>query len=738
MSFVDIASPFAQLGIKVFPLPPRSKVPPTGFAFLERATTNPDSIAQWNRENPNFNVALLADDKFVFLEFDANGIKSAAKEMGVELPSTLITRMQKSGSGGSHFIFRHTDRSRAIGNRSVNLAEPCTCGERENRKCIERGCEETSLHHHHEWFSFRARNRYLVGAGSTHPNGNLYETKNDVDPVPVSDWICDFVEQHSAPAIECGKDETHPVSDEFDFDRLCEHYKISIAGIRDDVWYVVEECPGVGYRHEGSYLTGFYWDGNSLGWSCFAQGCPTHGKGIGGVLRLLNQTHAPYKGKIWEEDDYDLGGLLLDEEEQEDFQVIQPVADADALASIVNGPQSNPNPEGPQPEIKTKSGLKSLAAVTNDDVIFQLVTRSAADYEMEILEWIWPNKIPKGKMVLLTGPPDCGKTTCMVDIIARASNGADWPDGSKNENGPVKILLASSEDDPNDTLVPRLVAAGANLHNIEIVEGTYATTKGKKTKRKTLNLKRDAQLLIEAIQMHPEVQLLALDPIVSFFGDADANKDSDIRPIVDELKKTCQKSGLTLLGIVHSNKRSDVSAVHKVSGAGSLAGSARAVWGFSKDSEDKTVYHMSTVKGNLAEDKSGMDYRLESVTIQVKGKDVKHPRVVWGDKFEGDADDLLAASRDRKDKSDYKTTIAKTYLRSQKYPIKAKVLYERAQQDEGLNSNIIRKAKIALWDDGFHIIVKQQVDGWWWYHEQDGELVKDTSSNVESIDFEAI
>ena len=204
--------------------------------------------------------------------------------MGESVP---VTRTQKSGSGGGHFIFKSTDRSRALGNRE---------GQRNG----------------HEWFSFRSHNRYLVGAGSIHPNGNQYKTVKDVEPILVPDWILDFVERHSTPDRP-KPNGTLSVSDEFDFNDFCEHYGITIAGVRDDVWHVVEECPGVGYRHEKSTLTAFYWDGNSLGWSCFAQECPTHGLGIGQLISFMNRTHHPYKGVIWDKEDVDLGGVdILD------------------------------------------------------------------------------------------------------------------------------------------------------------------------------------------------------------------------------------------------------------------------------------------------------------------------------------------------------------------------------------------------------------------------------------------
>ncbi len=275
MCFSSIAQPFIKLGIPVFPLTPGEKVPPKDFHFLQEATTDAAKIEVWDRENPDYNVALLANGEFCFLEFDVKGgMKAAAKEMGQEMPRT---RTQKSGRGFGHYIFRHTDRSRKLGNRSANLL----------------GGEE--------WFSFRADNKYLVGAGSLHPSGNYYRAVVDVDPIPVPEWVCDWIEKHSQPPKPKPSTGAIPVSEDFDFDDFCEHFGITISHVRDDVWHVVEECPGVGYRHEQSTLTAFYYDGETLGWSCFAQGCPTHEMTIGQLVGFLSQEHGRYPGIIWEQ-----------------------------------------------------------------------------------------------------------------------------------------------------------------------------------------------------------------------------------------------------------------------------------------------------------------------------------------------------------------------------------------------------------------------------------------------------
>jgi hypothetical protein len=126
-------------------------------------------------------------------------------------------------------------------------------------------------HHHHEWFSFRGRNKYLVGAGSVHPDTRKrYETTLDVAPLEFPDWLADYVEKHSAP--DDGPSDKKPegsrgVSEEFDLDDMTGHFQIAIAR-NDDPWQIVGECPpGGGRRHEHSERSGFYWDGRTLGGS---------------------------------------------------------------------------------------------------------------------------------------------------------------------------------------------------------------------------------------------------------------------------------------------------------------------------------------------------------------------------------------------------------------------------------------------------------------------------------------
>ena len=84
--------------------------------------------------------------------------------------------------------------------------------------------------------------------------------------------------------------------------------------------------------------------------------------------------------------------------------------------------------------------------------------------------WLWPGWLPLGKMTILAGAGGCGKTNLSLALIATITTGGFFPDGLRCEN-PGKVLIYSTEDDPADTLKPRLIANGANISKVSFIAG---------------------------------------------------------------------------------------------------------------------------------------------------------------------------------------------------------------------------------------------------------------------------
>jgi AAA domain-containing protein len=245
----------------------------------------------------------------------------------------------------------------------------------------------------------------------------------------------------------------------------------------------------------------------------------------------------------------------------------------------------------------------------------------------------------------------------MLDIVARVTKGEKFPDGSENTLGARRVLLAATEDDLESTLVPRLMAAGADITKVVILKRVEVErAKGGKNKkeRRILQLKADANLLRFMLKKNPDIALVALDPISSYFGDADPNKDKEIRPVMEAVAEACDQSGVSFVAIIHNNKRGDADAIGKILGASSVVGVSRAVWGFAHDPEDNDKKYMTLVKGNLARNRKGMKYRIADATVVIKGKDRVLPRIEWMEETDASANDVLDMQRDSSGRKDAK------------------------------------------------------------------------------------
>jgi hypothetical protein len=609
MSFYDIALPYAQMGIPVFPLKPKDKLPPSWMAGFPRlATTDLEQLKRWDEKLPDANCALLGRNEKVgdlfFLEFDiADGLLEAADELGEELP---VTRVHTSGRGFEHWLFRHTKESLGLGNRSANRDG-------------------------HEWWSLRARNRYVLAPGSTHPEtGKLYAVKWNNPIADCPDWVAKWCAAHSQDERTVAGS-LQPVSENFDFDRFTEWLPFSLT--QDGNWYVANFCPGTGARHAHSTRTGIYWDGAGLGWKCFAQNCPCayHPDGtkfsIGDLVSALSQQMKPYDGIIW---------------------VAEPLMEREYV-NILTAPKQEIKddivPGGSQVAAGPQSGLKPGEHILYERETEAITTFNGATTPLKKLRWLWPEKIPLNKISLLVGKPGCCKSMASTDIMARVTKGIDWPDSSKNTLPPSRVLLLAAEDDVSSVIMPRLIAAGADMSRVEVLNSVIQTREVEgdlKQVRGEFTFSEDLSKLRKALLDHPDIALVVVDPITAYWGSVDANKDKEVRPVMNLLDTICEQTGVTFMAVCHLNKRADTDAMGKILGASSLPGAARALWGFYRDpdKEKKGEYYMSQIKVNSAKRSEGLKYCIAEEPIEIEGSVEYIPRTEWLGVSELTADDV--------------------------------------------------------------------------------------------------
>jgi putative DNA primase/helicase len=170
---------------------------------------------------------------------------------------------------------------------------------------------------------------------------------------------------------------------------------------------------------------------------------------------------------------------------------------------------------------------------------------------MKRINWLWSNRLARGKLTLLSGPSEKVKSQISIDLAARLSRGTEWPDGD-----PVPLvgsaIILSSEDAISDTIVPRLAAAGADLTKIHCL--SFVKTNGVS---RTFSLQTDLRLLGEKIREIGDVSMVIIDPITSYMGGkgkVDSHRTTDVRGVLEPLQQFAEQFHIAGLLISHPQK----------------------------------------------------------------------------------------------------------------------------------------------------------------------------------------
>lgn len=234
--------------------------------------------------------------------------------------------------------------------------------------------------------------------------------------------------------------------------------------------------------------------------------------------------------------------------------------------------------------------------------------RVFSEINPEPVRWLWPGRVPVGKLTLIAGDPGLGKSLVTVDIAAHVSTAMHFPDGAACQQG--SVIFLSAEDGAEDTIRPRLDAAGADVSRVHLFEAVRTITSEGKSVESGFNLERDVEALQDAIRQ-TEASLVVIDPISAYLGGTDSHTNADVRGLLAPLAALAAKNGTAIIAVTHLRKSAGA-AIHRTMGSLAFAAAARAVWGVVADPEEQARRMLLPVKQNLAPDSGGLAYRIEA------------------------------------------------------------------------------------------------------------------------------
>jgi putative DNA primase/helicase len=161
-------------------------------------------------------------------------------------------------------------------------------------------------------------------------------------------------------------------------------------------------------------------------------------------------------------------------------------------------------------------------------------------------------------------------------------------------------------NEPEDTLCPRLEAAGADLERVRALKAVIA-----EDKQRTFSLQADLTALGEKVRAIGDVSLVIIDPITSYMGKIDSHQTTDVRGVLVPLAAFAEKFNVAVLAITHPPKASQVKALHAITGSLAFVAAARLVFIAVEEPETSSGRRLLlAVKNNLGPPAAGLGFHL--------------------------------------------------------------------------------------------------------------------------------
>lgn len=372
-------------------------------------------------------------------------------------------------------------------------------------------------------------------------------------------------------------------------------------------------------------------------------------------LRVVELEGLPAKGDVsdWLDAGHDAEELVRLAEEAELW----------APTTSNDGEQFDPS-DAPEPE------LIELSTITPTSV-----------------SWLWPGRIAEGKLTLVAGDPGLGKSFLTIDLASRVSTGTGWPDFPGRRIDAGDVVLLSAEDSPADTIVPRLMAAGADLNRVKLLKGVIRR-KGDASLRDEFDLTADLDVLRRALSKCDRPRLVIVDPVSAYLGRTDSHVNAEVRRALAPLGELAEELGVAIVAVSHLNKGSGGNAVYRVTGSLAFTAAARAVFVVTRDDLDHDRRLLLPVKNNLGPDRDGLAYTLRATTTGL-------PSLAWeAGPVTVSANDALGDARSRSGSAE---DDAAAFLREalQDGPLPANEIKAQADQAGHAWGGAVKRAKSA-------------------------------------------
>jgi AAA domain len=284
-------------------------------------------------------------------------------------------------------------------------------------------------------------------------------------------------------------------------------------------------------------------------------------------------------------------------------------------------------------ELALTKRMGEQAAQAEEEKLRHVRGLKASQIMIRRTRWLWRDRVPLGGLALLAGKGDTSKSTLFACFTAWLTTGQ-----MKGEfyGEPKKVLYVVNEDSIAETVVPRMIAHGANLDMVEFLNihsplGSDA-----------LSLPRDGELLREYIRDTDAVATF-IDPL-SANVTGRANDSRDTRNTYQEVNNIAEETMTTIWGLAHTRKAGAADIMEAIIGSSEQGNVARSVHGLVMDPEEDGARILSCEKLNVGQKHmlAGLRFVVEPFEVRISQyESTSMPRIKWIEETEDTASGVL-------------------------------------------------------------------------------------------------
>ena len=224
----------------------------------------------------------------------------------------------------------------------------------------------------------------------------------------------------------------------------------------------------------------------------------------------------------------------------------------------------------------------------NSSQLDLIATKKASQYGISEPQFLWFPFLPYKKLIVLQGESGIGKSSFILNVAARLSNGKPMPFESGNKPADCgDIFYLCKEDDTEEVINPRLIAMGADRDRFHIIDEPFY-------------LDNDCRRLEATINAY-NIRLVIIDPLTSFLGkNHNMNTAQSVGNLMRELSRVAFTTGAAIVVVCHLTKNAFGKEIDRHLGSSDIINAARSVLSATRESEDDDIVTVKHLKSTLA------------------------------------------------------------------------------------------------------------------------------------------